>query len=100
VAAKGRATRGRDDGKRGTFGLAISIAKRPKNRAHLVFDDVRRVGTTNPAQWATDTFFTSVEFNLEDLVDDRLETEDYVTIGIAVVARLGAQHKARSRRTD
>jgi hypothetical protein len=59
--------RGPDDGKRGDFGLAISIVRRPKGRAHLVFDDVQRVGTTRPAQWSANSFFTSVDLNLAGL---------------------------------
>jgi hypothetical protein len=95
VAPKGRATRGPDDGKRGDFGLAISIVMRPKGRAHLVFDDVQRVGTGQPAQWSTNSFFTSVDFNLTDLIEVQLDDQDFVTIGLAVAARLAAQYKAR-----
>jgi hypothetical protein len=95
LAAKGRATRGPDDGKRGDFGLTISIVSRPKGRAHLVFDDVQRIGTTRPAQWSTNSFFTSVDFKLADLIKVQLDDQDFVTIGLAVAARLAAQHKAR-----
>jgi hypothetical protein len=95
LVAKGRATRGPDDGQRGDFGLAISIVRRPKGRAHLVFDDVLRVGTTRPAQWSTNSFFTSVDFNLADLIKVQLDDQDFVTIGLAVAARLAAQYKAR-----
>jgi len=95
LVAKGRATRGPDDGQRGDFGLAISIVRRPKGRAHLVFDDVLRVGTTRPAQWSTNSFFTSVDFNLADLIKVQLDDQDFVTIGLAVAARLAAKYKAR-----
>ncbi len=95
MAAKGRATSGPDDGKRGDFGLAISIARHPKGRAHLVFDDVQKVGTGRPAQWSTNSFFTSVDFKLTDLIKVQLDDQDFVTIGLAVAARLAAQYKAR-----
>jgi hypothetical protein len=95
VAAKGRATKGPDDGKRGDFGLTISIVRRPKGRAYLVFDDVHRVGTGRPSQWSTNSFFTSIDFKLTDLIDVELDNEDFVTIGLAVAARLAAQFKAR-----
>jgi hypothetical protein len=88
-----------DDGERGVTGLAVSIVERKNGKACLVFDDIHRVGSTAPFQWNAQWFFTRLEFELEDLVETRLDDRDLASIGLAVVARLAAHHKtSRSSR--
>jgi hypothetical protein len=64
----------------------------------LVFDDVKRMGTSEPYRWNSEFFFTRVEFDAADLLDCRIGAEDLKNIGFAVVARLAVRHK-RSRPT-
>jgi hypothetical protein len=99
VAVKGRQTQEPDDGERGVTGLSVSIVEKPDGKARLVFDDIRRVGSTAPTEWTTDWFFTRIEFEMADLLEGGLGDEDFANIGHAVVARLAAHHKTRSRPT-
>jgi hypothetical protein len=99
VAVKGTQTQEPDDGARGDSGIAVSVVERDGGRARLVFDDIVRSGTAAPFQWNTEWFFTRVEFELVDLLEGRLDEKDYASIGHAIVARLSAHHKTRSRLT-
>ena len=99
MAVKGKHTSEPDDGARGVSGVAVSIVERDDGRARLVFDDVARVGSGAPFQWNTEWFFTRMEFQLADLLEGQVDDEDYKNIGHAIVARLAAQHKTRSRLT-
>ena len=99
MAVKGTQIEEPDDGARGVSGVAVSIAEREGGRARLVFDDIARTGTAPPFQWNAEWFFTRVEFNLKDLLKGELDEKDYANIGLAVVARLAAQDKTRSRPT-
>jgi hypothetical protein len=99
VAIKGTQTEEPDDGARGASGVAVSIVEREGGRARLVFDDITRTGTAAPFQWNSEWFFTRVEFELVDLLEGQLDDKDYANIGHAIVARLAAHHKTRSRLT-
>jgi hypothetical protein len=98
VAAKGTQTQEPDDGARGVSGVAVSIVERDGGRARLIFDDIVRSGPA-PMQWKAELFFTRVEFELADLLEGQLEDKDYANIGHAIVARLAAHHRTRSRLT-
>jgi hypothetical protein len=86
LAAKGRHPEEPDDGQRGATGVAISIVERPDGSARLVLDDVRRTGSGAPYRWASEFFFTRIEFDAADLIDCRLGDDDLKNIGFAVVA--------------
>jgi len=85
-----------DDGRRGEIGLGVSVVERPDGKAWLVFDDLRRAGAAPPYDWVPEWFFTRLEVQMADLVEDRLDEGTLTSIGLAVVARLAARQRPRA----
>ena len=83
----------RDDGLRGNSGVVVSLVERPDGKVRLVFDDVRRSSSGEPATWDHQFFFTRTEVDLDALLETKLSESDLAQIGFAITARLAAHRK-------
>jgi hypothetical protein len=82
-----------DTGERGPTGLAISLVERPDGKCWLVMDDVRRAGVAPPFHWTTDGYFSKDRFDLSKLLEMETDHKELADLGLAIIARLGLQHR-------
>lgn len=82
-----------DTGERGPTGLAISLVERPDGKCWLVMDDVRRAGVAPPHHWTTDGYFSKERFDLGELLEMETDHKQLADLGLAIIARLGLQHR-------
>jgi hypothetical protein len=82
-----------DTGERGATGLAISLVERPDGKCWLVMDDVRRAGVAPPHHWTTDGYFSKDRFDLAKLLEMETDPKELADLGLAIIARLGLQHR-------
>ena len=83
----------RDDGLRGDSGVVVSLVERPDGKVRLVFDDVQRNPSAQPASWNHQFFFTRTEVDLDGLLETKLSDAELAQIGFAIAARLAAHRK-------
>jgi hypothetical protein len=83
----------KDDGKRPSLGIVVSLLDRGDGQSRLIMDDVRSASPVRETSWNFDLFYTHKSHDNVALDDMALSDDEYRDIGIALVARLLALSK-------
>jgi hypothetical protein len=82
-----------DDGKRGQFGIVVSVAEDDAGGVRLVVDRASR----QASQWHATHFVTFKKMQRETLVEMTMTEEDIAALGLVLVAELSAALQRQSR---
>ena len=77
-----------DDGKRGAFGVVVSLLPLEDGTTRITLDDVRSADPLRTTTWRFDTFYTHKRLDSSQLEAMTLADSEYEGLGAAVVARL------------